>query len=319
MKVSKILGYGVSLMLAMGLLTGYSTGITKVPDLRAPGDKVHAAPQIESLVYSWASSWSGKQFSDYSRFYSASFANSRHGDRASWLAFRKPRVLKGSDIRVDIYGLKVVEQGAQYFVAEFVQDYKSGPLEVMSVKKQRWVEEGGAWRISMEESSDVRADHATVLAAKALPALYAAVVPAPDAQPVPEAMAVAPAPTNQVAIKRFEFEGEVLAVSEDTIRESLQDFVGKRLSVHQMDMVAKRVAGVYQANGLREPIATVTQQSFSQGVVRILVIENVSARVSSAQELRFPTIEESLVRIQQVASQFFERMFPKKVVVATGY
>ncbi|MEY3622105.1 MAG: hypothetical protein RL132_1187, partial [Pseudomonadota bacterium] len=71
--------------------------------------------------------------SDYSRFYSGEFSNSGHKDRASWLAFRKPRVMKEADIFVEIYGLKVTEQDSRHFVAEFVQDYKSGSLAVMSL------------------------------------------------------------------------------------------------------------------------------------------------------------------------------------------
>jgi hypothetical protein len=172
MKVSKVLGVGVSLLLAVGLLSGYSAGKTKVPDIKDPISKnIAKGPSAESLVYSWASSWSGKNFSDYSRFYSGEFSNSGHKDRASWLAFRKPRVMKEADISVEIYGLKVIEQDSRHFVAEFVQDYKSGSLAVMSLKKQRWVEEGGAWRIALEESTDVAPNHATVVAAKALPAL----------------------------------------------------------------------------------------------------------------------------------------------------
>ena len=39
MKVSKVLGVGVSLLLAVGLLSGYSAGSTKVPDLKDPVPK----------------------------------------------------------------------------------------------------------------------------------------------------------------------------------------------------------------------------------------------------------------------------------------
>jgi len=342
MKVSKVLGVGVSLLLAVGLLSGYSAGKTKVPDIKDPISKnIAKGPSAESLVYSWASSWSGKNFSDYSRFYSGEFSNSGHKDRASWLAFRKPRVMKEADISVEIYGLKVIEQDSRHFVAEFVQDYKSGSLAVMSLKKQRWVEEGGAWRIALEESSDVAPDHATVVAAKALPALYAAVLPAPLENPVePNAQmqvslpvdnrrdlaqaalaSVSPAQSQnaQVSVKRFEFEGQVSALSKEVLRDSVKDFVGKNLSARDLELVAKRLTEIYQAKGYRDAIAVVTQQSFSDGIVRILVIENSGSRVSAVSDPLFPTIEESLAHIQLVTNQFLERLFPKRVVIATGY
>jgi hypothetical protein len=240
--------------------------------------------------------------------------------------------MKVADISVEIYGLKVTEQDSRNFVAEFVQDYKSGSLAVMSLKKQRWVEEGGAWRIALEESTDVGLDHATVVAAKALPALYAALLPAPAENPVaPNAhmqvslpvdnrrdlaqaalASVSPAQTQkaQVSVKRFEFE---------VLRDSVKDFVGKNLSAQDLELVAKRLTDVYQARGYRDAIAVVTQQSFSDGIVRILVIENSGIRVSAVSDPLFPTIDESLAHIQLVTNQFLERLFPKRVVIATGY
>lgn len=342
MKVSKVLGVGVSLFVAVGLLSGYSTGSTKVPDLKDPVTKdIAKGPSAESLVYSWASSWSGKNFLEYARFYSGEFSNSGHKDRASWLAFRKPRVTKEADISVEIYGLNIVEQGSRHFVAEFVQDYKSGSLAVMSLKQQRWVEEGGAWRIALEESTDVGMDHATVVAAKALPALYAGLLPAPAESPVAPSgpmqvslavdnrrdlaqaalASVSPAQTQkaQVSVKRFEFEGQVRALPKEILHDSLKEFVGKSLSAQDLELVAKRLTDVYQAKGYRDAIAVVTQQSFSGGVVRILVIENTGSRLSAVSDPRFPTIDESLAHIQLVTNQFLERLFPKRVVIATGY
>ena len=112
------------------------------------------ARAVETMLMRWAKAWSSVDFERYAGFYDVSFANDRFKTRADWLAFRKPRVVGKSSIRVELSEIEVQmkksNQGLTRAKALFSQRYESGRLRLNVRKEMDLVYRGNQWFIQSE-------------------------------------------------------------------------------------------------------------------------------------------------------------------------
>ncbi|MEK9811459.1 MAG: nuclear transport factor 2 family protein [Bordetella sp.] len=120
--------------------------------LRAKEDT--SARAVEKMLTQWAKAWSSLDFEHYASFYDTSFSNDRFKTRADWLAFRKPRVVGKSSIRVELSDIDVQvmkpKQGLVRARARFSQRYESGRLRLNARKEMTLVYRGNQWFIQSE-------------------------------------------------------------------------------------------------------------------------------------------------------------------------
>ncbi|MDA1187368.1 MAG: tetratricopeptide repeat protein [Proteobacteria bacterium] len=112
------------------------------------------ARAIETMLMQWAKAWSSVDFERYAGFYDVSFSNDRFKTRADWLAFRKPRIVGKSSIRVELSEVEVrlrkSSQGPTRANARFSQRYESGRLRLNVRKEMDLVYRGNQWFIQSE-------------------------------------------------------------------------------------------------------------------------------------------------------------------------
>ncbi len=77
----------------------------------------------------------------------------------------------------------------------------------------------------------------------------------------------------RIMVQRFEFEGEISAVSEEDLRKIVADFENKTLTFKEIQAVAKKISKFYADKGYFLGSATVPKQEVVDGVVRILINE----------------------------------------------
>jgi hypothetical protein len=109
---------------------------------------------VEKTLLQWAKAWSNVDFNRYAGFYDVSFSNDRFKTRAEWLAFRKPRIVGKSSIRVDLSDIEVQilksGQGQTRARARFSQRYESGRLRLNATKEMDLIYRGNQWFIESE-------------------------------------------------------------------------------------------------------------------------------------------------------------------------
>ncbi len=112
------------------------------------------ARAVETMLMQWAKAWSSVDFERYAGFYDVSFSNDRFKTRADWLAFRKPRIVGKSSIRVELseveVQLKKPSQGPTRAKVRFSQRYESGRLRLNVRKEMDLVYRGNQWFIQSE-------------------------------------------------------------------------------------------------------------------------------------------------------------------------
>ena len=113
-----------------------------------------SARAVEKMLTQWARAWSSVDFERYAGFYDVSFSNDRFKTRADWLAFRKPRIVGKSSIRVELSDIEVQvtrsNQGLTRAKARFSQRYESGRLRLNARKEMDLVYRGNQWFIQSE-------------------------------------------------------------------------------------------------------------------------------------------------------------------------
>jgi hypothetical protein len=113
-----------------------------------------SARAVEQMLAQWAKAWSSVDFERYAGFYDVSFSNDRFKTRADWLAFRKPRIVGKSSIRVELSNIEVQvtksNQGLTRAKARFSQRYESGRLRLNARKEMDLVYRGNQWFIQSE-------------------------------------------------------------------------------------------------------------------------------------------------------------------------
>ena len=109
----------------------------------------------EELVASWATSWERQDFARYASFYSESFSADGFKSLKQWLEYRRPRVLRPTELAVRIDDVKLIESEPDRMVVEFIQHYRSERIQMYSIKKQVWRWEQAVWKIQGESSTDI--------------------------------------------------------------------------------------------------------------------------------------------------------------------
>jgi ketosteroid isomerase-like protein len=107
---------------------------------------------VTALVEQWVGAWASKDFAAYSSFYGDKFKSGQHRSKASWLNFRKPRILGRNAIAVSVEDLQVQVLDTGVAEVTFVQNYESGTIKDRSKKTMRVVQTADGWRIVSEEA-----------------------------------------------------------------------------------------------------------------------------------------------------------------------
>ena len=143
--------------LAAERLAAQQRAAEKLAAERAARAKEEASARaVEKMLTQWARAWSAVDFERYAGFYDVSFSNDRFKTRADWLAFRKPRIVGKSSIRVELSDIEVQvtksNQGLTRAKARFSQRYESGRLRLNARKEMDLVYRGNQWFIQSEGS-----------------------------------------------------------------------------------------------------------------------------------------------------------------------
>lgn len=143
--------------LAAERLAAQQRAAEKLAAERAARAKEEASARaVEKMLTQWARAWSSVDFERYASFYDVSFSNDRFKTRADWLAFRKPRIVGKSSIRVELSDIEVQvtksNQGLTRAKARFSQRYESGRLRLNARKEMDLVYRGNQWFIQSEGS-----------------------------------------------------------------------------------------------------------------------------------------------------------------------
>jgi len=143
--------------LAAERLAAQQRAAEKLAAERAARAKEEASARaVEKMLTQWARAWSSVDFERYASFYDVSFSNDRFKTRADWLAFRKPRIVGKSSIRVELSDIEVQvtksNQGLTRAKARFSQRYESGRLRLNARKEMDLVYRGNQWFIQSEDS-----------------------------------------------------------------------------------------------------------------------------------------------------------------------
>jgi len=143
--------------LAAERLAAQQRAAEKLAAERAARAKEEASARaVEKMLTQWARAWSSVDFERYASFYDVSFSNDRFKTRADWLAFRKPRIVGKSSIRVELSDIEVQvtksNQGLTRAKARFSQRYESGRLRLNAPKEMDLVYRGNQWFIQSEGS-----------------------------------------------------------------------------------------------------------------------------------------------------------------------
>jgi hypothetical protein len=130
--------------------------VPTVKSIDSDADKLPAQPMepiqsVTDLVARWASAWSSKDFEAYAGMYGEQFKTGTFRSKASWLKFRKPRILSRSAIEVTVRDVQVELGAPGVAKVSFIQNYVSGSLKLETFKTMNMVQEAGEWRIVSEE------------------------------------------------------------------------------------------------------------------------------------------------------------------------
>lgn len=107
-------------------------------------------PVVAAKVTAWASAWASRDAKGYLAFYSTGFKPEGGGAREAWAKQREQRVLRASDLRIEIQDLVVSTSDPDTAVASFRQIFSSGTYSETSEKKLEWHREADQWRIVRE-------------------------------------------------------------------------------------------------------------------------------------------------------------------------
>lgn len=106
---------------------------------------------LTSVLQSWASAWSTKDYDRYISHYAKSFSPSDGLSRANWLNQRKDRLSRPGDIKVLVSNLEFKDI-AEAPSVEFDQAYSSKTYRDKTRKRISFAKDSGRWKISSEKT-----------------------------------------------------------------------------------------------------------------------------------------------------------------------
>lgn len=128
-----------------------------------PADEPAAAPTSEPTVVNfanqetflieqvkhWAAAWSSKDFDRYTSFYSLGY-RSRFKSRDDWLAYRRERILRPGEIRVDVSDIQIRWRSENRAIIDFRQAFQSPRYSDRVRKRLGFNRIGSEWKITEE-------------------------------------------------------------------------------------------------------------------------------------------------------------------------
>ena len=107
--------------------------------------------QIQEVIGSWSSAWSGRKIKDYFQHYHSEFVPPNSVGRKEWERVRGIRLSKPKYIQIEIVGVSVSKKSDDLVTAMFEQHYRSDTykdtvVKVLTLKKQK-----DKWRILRED------------------------------------------------------------------------------------------------------------------------------------------------------------------------
>lgn len=97
----------------------------------------------------WAQAWSSKDFAAYTGFYSSQHRAS-FDTHAQWLAYRRSRIERPGEIRVDISDIQIKWRSDNRAIIDFRQDFDSPRYSDKVIKRLGFSRIGSQWKITEE-------------------------------------------------------------------------------------------------------------------------------------------------------------------------
>ena len=98
----------------------------------------------------WARAWASNDVPGYLSYYAPDFQTPKGVSRSAWESERKSRIAKPRKIEVQVDSPKVRFDEKNRAVVSFRQQYKSGALDVTSMKTLVMIRNGDKWLIQQE-------------------------------------------------------------------------------------------------------------------------------------------------------------------------
>lgn len=103
---------------------------------------------IEKVMY-WAKAWSSKDFDSYTGSYTPDYRD-KFNTHAQWVKYRRGRILRAGDIKVDVSGFSVKQRSSNKVTVDFTQAFSSPSYNDRVVKRLDFERVGNQWKISKE-------------------------------------------------------------------------------------------------------------------------------------------------------------------------
>ncbi len=104
---------------------------------------------LRELVQNWAAAWSTKDFAAYVGFYSPQH-RARFENHDAWKAYRRERILRPGDIRVEVSDVKIRWVSENTAIIDFRQAFDSPTYSDRVVKRLAFSRFGTTWKITDE-------------------------------------------------------------------------------------------------------------------------------------------------------------------------
>ncbi len=106
--------------------------------------------EVLKSVNGWARAWASNDVAGYLSYYAPDFQTPKGVSRGAWESERKARLAKPRKIEVQVDSPKVRFDEKNRAVVSFRQQYKSGALDVTSMKTLVMIRNGDKWLIQQE-------------------------------------------------------------------------------------------------------------------------------------------------------------------------
>jgi tetratricopeptide (TPR) repeat protein len=117
-----------------------------------PKTLVNAANQKTLLierVKNWAQAWSGKEFADYTEFYSPQY-RAKFDSHDQWVKHRRQRIMRPGSIRIEVSNIQIKWRSDNRAIIDFTQAFDSTRYSDRVVKRLGFNRVDSEWKITEE-------------------------------------------------------------------------------------------------------------------------------------------------------------------------
>ena len=117
-----------------------------------PKTLVNAANQKTLLierVKNWAQAWSGKEFADYTGFYSPQY-RAKFDSHDQWVKHRRQRIMRPGSIRIEVSNIQIKWRSDNRAIIDFTQAFDSTRYSDRVVKRLGFNRVDSEWKITEE-------------------------------------------------------------------------------------------------------------------------------------------------------------------------